>query len=217
MLVRSEDQEEELLSSLFVGGLPARGTSTGAKVLVGGASGVVTLWERGVWDDQDERIIVDRGPAGGESLDVLALVPEGVGPGGKIVAVGMGDGRMKLVKLGSNRVVAELSHDELEGVVALGFDVGGRMVSGGGQVVKVWHEKVAGEGGEDGELEDEPDGAAKRAVGSEDEDSDSDEEADSSEDEETDKRRRKKRKRNKGKQMMNGNQKHVKAAFQGLD
>src|SRR5271163_3594771 len=61
VLVKSEDQEEELTSSLFVSGLKAGGTSKGEKLLVGGAGGVITLWERGVWDDQDERIIVDRG------------------------------------------------------------------------------------------------------------------------------------------------------------
>lgn len=55
VLVKSEDQEEEFLSSVFVGGLRARpGRSKGEKVVVGSSSGVLTLWERGVWDDQDE-------------------------------------------------------------------------------------------------------------------------------------------------------------------
>ena len=79
VLVKSEDQDEELLSSCFIGGLSSKGTSVGEKIVVGGASGVLTLWERGVWDDQDERIIVDKGPAGGESIDCLVSVPDSVG------------------------------------------------------------------------------------------------------------------------------------------
>ena len=55
----------------MVTGLSSRGTSVGEKVLVGDSGGVITLWERGVWDDQDERIIVDKGAGHGESLDSI--------------------------------------------------------------------------------------------------------------------------------------------------
>ncbi len=170
---------------------------------------MLTLWEKGIWDDQDERIIVDRGPGGGETLDVLAALPEGVGPSGKVVAVGMGNGRIRFVKLGPNQVVGEISHDELEGegVVALGFERGGRLVSGGGTVVKVWQEKI---GGEDGEVN----GVGKRSLGSDDEDGEEDDDADSSEEEEKSQKKRKKRKRNKGKDRTGG--KNV-MAFKGLD
>lgn len=205
VLVRSEDQEEELLSSVFVDGLPARGSSKGEKVLVGGGTGVLTLWERGVWDDQDERIIVDRGAGGGESLDSVALLPEGLGLGGKVVAVGMGDGGLNFVKLGPNKVVAKLRHDETEAVVALGFDMTGRMISGGGQTIKVWHEKINEEDGEDV-------GTGKRPVGSSDEEDSDDEDEDSSEEEQS-RKRRKRRKRNKGKDKNAG--KGV-MAFKGL-
>ena len=201
VLVRSEDQEEELLSTCFVSGLSARrsGTSKGEKVVVGGASGVLTLWERGVWDDQDERIIVDRGATAndGESLDVIELVPEDVGGSGKILAVGVGDGSVRFVKLGINKVIDQLQHDELEGVVGLGFDVGGRMVTGGGSIVKVWHEKV-----------DEDQGAyvdegKRRSAdsGSDEDDDDENEDESSDEEEETERKRRKKRKRSKGRHV----------------
>ncbi|KAF2436787.1 WD40 repeat-like protein [Tothia fuscella] len=100
VLHRSEDQEEELLSTTIITGLAKKGTSTGEKVLVGGASGVVTLWERGVWDDQDERIVLDRTPGGGESVDCLVDVP-----GEKTVVAGMGDGSIGFVRIGSNQVV----------------------------------------------------------------------------------------------------------------
>ncbi|KAF2643026.1 WD repeat-containing protein JIP5 [Massarina eburnea CBS 473.64] len=202
VMVRSEDQEEELLSSVMVTGLSKKGTSVGEKVLVGGASGILTLWERGVWDDQDDRIVVDRTPGGGESLDSLALLPDRVGPGGKIVAVGLGNGIIRFAKIGANKVIGELSHDELEkeGVIGLGFDADGRMISGGGKTVKVWGEKGA-EDREAEEVEEAEKGTndAKHALG--DSDEDSDEEMGDSSDEEKPTQKRKKRKRNKGKQQ----------------
>lgn len=223
VLVKSEDQEEELLSSVFVGGLPHKpGRTKGEKVLVGGATGVLTLWERGVWDDQDERIVVDYGVGrgGGESLDALAIVPDGVGGFGKHVAVGVADGTVRIVRLGVNKVVGEaLRHDELEGVVAVGFDVEGRMISGGGRIVKVWQEGN-GDGEDEGEDEDEEDDDEDSDDGDSDDSevegpkpgkrevSDSD---DSSEDE--DRHRKKKGKKGKGKEpYQNGI-----LGFKGLD
>lgn len=161
VLVKSEDQEVELLSSVFVGGLPSKpGRRRGEKVLVGGGNGVLTLWERGVWDDQDERIIVDPGRGGGESLDALAVIPPSLGDGGRNVVVGVGDGTIRIVQLGLNKVVGEwLQHDGLEGVAELGFDIGGRMISGGGRVVKVWQKAMGSKGdAEDGDEDQEDDG-----------------------------------------------------------
>ncbi|KAF2621274.1 WD domain-containing protein [Macroventuria anomochaeta] len=214
VMVRSEDQEEELLSSIIVSGLSKKGSNVGEKVLVGGGNGVLTLWERGVWDDQDERITVDRSKGGGESLDALALLPAGVGPGGKIVAVGLGNGDLCFVKIGQNKVIATLKHDELaqEGVIGLGFDVTGRMISGGGKTVKVWGEKGAlGATDDDEEEAEEGERETKRDHES-DEDKDSDEDMDDSSDEEQ-QSKRKKRKRNKGKQQKG----HGILQFSGLD
>lgn len=204
VLVKSEDQEEELLSSVFVGGLRARpGRSKGQKVVVGSSSGVLTLWERGVWDDQDERIIVDgTGRGGGESLDVIALMPENVGDGGKNLVVGVGDGTIRIVKLGPNKVVGELRHDDIEGVVALGFDVGGRMISGGGEIIKIWSEKMNLEEEADEEEEkdsddedsDAEDTAPKKRAAKAESDSD-----DESSDEAGGRKERKKRRKAKGK------------------
>ena len=208
-MVRSEDQEEELLSSIMVTGLSKKGTSVGEKVLVGGGNGVLTLWERGVWDDQDERITVDRSKGGGESLDVITLLPEGVGPRGKIAAVGLGNGGIRFVKLGPNKVIDELKHDELsqEGVIGLGFDVTGRLISGGGKTVKVWGEKTwqdvtedeAEEEEEEEEDVDEVPTNGKRVHESE-SDKESDEEMEDSSEEEQ-KQKRKKRKKGKGKKQ----------------
>ncbi|KAJ5669143.1 WD repeat-containing protein jip5 [Penicillium macrosclerotiorum] len=141
VLMRSEDQEEELISSAYIGGLPSSGTSRGEKVAVGGSNGVLTLWEKGAWDDQDERIYIQRNAGDGESIETLTTVPDELGKG-KMLAAGLGNGLVKFVRIGANKVVSEVVHDETEGVVGLGFDVEGRLVSGGGQVVKVWHEGV---------------------------------------------------------------------------
>lgn len=215
VLAKSEDQEELLLSCLYVTGLPAKKSSgsTGEKAVVGGGDGVITLWEKGQWDDQDERIIVSREK---ETLDCMAHVPYGIGGMGHKVAVGMGDGRVRLVRLGQNKVVGEVMHDEVEGVQALGFDVGGRMISGGGQTIKVWREHIAGEGDSDGNEEDEvgvedsiaEDGetdetvvstvAGKRSAKDDSDDSGAAEEDAESSDEEMTRKRRKKRKRSKG-------------------
>ncbi|KAI9757725.1 MAG: WD repeat-containing protein jip5 [Chaenotheca gracillima] len=216
VLVRSEDQEEELLSSAFVdGGFPAKKGRTGQKAVVGGAGGVITLWEKGVWDDQDERIVVDRGEGGpksasgagaggGESLDVITLLPEGVGgaPGRKSLGVGMGDGRIKIVGLGANKVIGELRHDDVEGVVGLGVEADGRLISGGGEIVKVWRETVEEEGEEDEGDEADATELKRDHDGTESEDADSgaDSDKDSSEEEKADRRKKKKRKKGRGKE-----------------
>ncbi|QDS69081.1 WD repeat-containing protein jip5 [Venturia effusa] len=213
VLVQSEDQEEELLSSVFVGGLGKRGTSRGEKVIVGTAGGILTLWERGVWDDQDERIILDSNQ-GGESVDCLTLLPKGL-TSKPTIAAGMGNGLIALVEIGQNHIVDVLRHDDLEGVIDVGFDHGGRMISAGGQTVKVWTEKTWLD--TEDEDEEEP-GVAKRTLpGSDDSDNDSDDCDDASEDseeEEKERKRRKKRKRGgKGLQVTSG----APNMFKGLD
>ena len=173
-------------------GLPARKSSgsSGEKALVGGADGVITLWEKGQWDDQDERITVSKEK---ETLDCITEIPQGYGGPGKKVAVGLGDGKIRFVRLGQNRVVGEVQHDEIEGVVGLDFDVGGRMISGGGSIIKVWTEMVEGEVNEGAEEEDV---ALKRAAAGSDEDSGDDEnDADSSDEEMQESKQPKKRKK----------------------
>ncbi|KAI9818715.1 MAG: WD repeat-containing protein jip5 [Thelocarpon impressellum] len=216
VLVKSEDQDDDLLSSLFVGGLPHKsGRGKGEKILVGGSEGVLTLWERGVWADQDERIIVDTGRGGGETLDLLAMLPEGLGgqSGSKHVAVGLGDGKIKIARLGLNKVVAELGHgdiDDIGGVTGLGVDVSGRLISGGGATVKVWTERLVDD--DDEEADAAADGVGVKRT-SRDDSEEEDEEAESSEEE--DRKRRKKRKRGRGRDR-GGNVKPV-LGFKGLD
>lgn len=199
VLSRSEDQEEELLSSTFVSGLPHKaGRGSGEKVVVGGAGGVLTLWERGQWADQEERIVISRDIGGGETIDALTLLPDDIGlsPGNRIAA-GMGDGTIKIVDLSSKRNPGELRHDDVEGVVCLGVDVGRRLISGGGQVIKIWVPRDTAGDQEDGIR------TKKRRLDPTDDgnevDIDEDEHEDESDSEEEVKKlkKRKKRKRNK--------------------
>ena len=207
VLVKSDDQEEELLCSCLVSGLPKKGSSVGSKVLVGGDSGIITLWEKGVWDDQDERITVDSARRGGDSLDVIVNVPDSIAR--LHVVVGLGGGSIRVVKLGMNKVIADIKHDEVEGVVALGFEAEGRMISGGGQIVKVWQEEMNAVGEEE---EDNEDDAAmdKRPRDSDDDDSDGMSEEDSS-DEEIKRRPKKKKRKGKSAGKSNG------ISFRNLD
>ncbi|RMZ79144.1 hypothetical protein DV738_g3513, partial [Chaetothyriales sp. CBS 135597] len=157
VLATSEDQEIELTRCVMVQGLKKGGTSVGEKVVVGQADGVVSLWERGVWGDLDERIVVDRA---GEGIESLCQVPDGFRPrrqkngqlcrmDEKLVAIGLASGLVRFARIGRNRVFEdwEVVHDELEGVTALGFDVCKRLITGGGQTIKIWTEAKGQPGG----------------------------------------------------------------------
>ena len=203
VLVKSEDQGEELLSSCIVD----------RKLVIGSEKGLLRVWQVGSWDDNEQTVAV----AGkGASADVLATV--GQNP---VVAVGSDDGVVRFVDMSRKRLKvlqdAEVRHDEVEGVLGLGFEVGGRMISGGGHVVKVWEDSNKVDDGEDEDGDDEGLGATngKRVNGFGSDQDESEEDGKESSDEEQQKRRKKKRKRNKSKSQ-SGGQRHV-MAFKGMD
>ncbi|OAA73376.1 WD repeat protein [Cordyceps fumosorosea ARSEF 2679] len=189
VLVRSEDQEDELLGACFVHGLGPKKMRGNGMVAVGSSSGVLTLWDKGSWDDQQERIIVDGGKGGGESIDCVATVPKDLAPGSKVVC-GLGDGSLRLVDLVSRDVdrSVNLRHDDLEAVVSLSFDCENRLISAGGRTIKVWEElselqASRDDDDDDDEEDDEDEGEAKgdgskRAAESDDDDDETDSETD---------------------------------------
>lgn len=202
VLVQSEDFGEEFFSSAIVG----------RKLAVGGERGVLRMWEQGVWDRGEQRVVVGRG----ESLDVLSAVAEGVGGMGNMIAVGTGDGKIQIVDVGKRIVMAKLTHDEVDGLTGLGFEIEGRMISGGGQAIKVWQESLV----EGTEEEDEfagVDSELQITNGDEHDSEEDDNGADQDEnsDEETAAtKRRKRRKRNK--RTRKGDGKHA-VEFKSLD
>ncbi|SPO06160.1 related to WD repeat-containing protein jip5 [Cephalotrichum gorgonifer] len=178
-VVESEDQEDDLLCATYVPGLGLKGAVHGA-LAVGCSTGVVTLWDRGSWDDQQDRVVIDKD----ESIDALVRVPAELGYGGrhgKAVFAATGDGRLTMIDTMKGRIIdgASLRHDDTEGVVAGGFDCYNRLITGGGMIVKVWEDlsELQGSGDEEeDEDEEEEDEEDDDSEAGEDEESEEDEE-----------------------------------------
>ncbi|CAF3447995.1 unnamed protein product [Fusarium graminearum] len=209
VMVHSEDQEDELLSSCYISGMGPKGLRENGVIACGSGSGVLTLWDKGSWGDQQERIIVDGDRKGGESIDSTVLVPQEMGLGKKVVC-GLGDGSLRVVDVVRREVdfAANLRHDTMESVVSLGFDSTNRLISAGGQTVKLWEELSALQG--DGSDEEEEEDDRKRPA-----ESDSDE--DSEIDLKAELQKRAKRRKESMKSKLGGYGHHGVIGLEGLD
>ncbi|KAF3934901.1 hypothetical protein ABW19_dt0205514 [Dactylella cylindrospora] len=176
LMQRSEDQENELLSSCVVNGVGKGGRST--RVYAGMSSGTIHAFERGVWTDMCERIKI-----GGKDTEVDVVAEytqtgdEEVGKG-KCIAAGCSDGIVRVVRLGGNKIVRMFEHGgsgEEEGISAIGFDCDGSMVTAGGSTVKIWYQE-----NDVAKLEDDEEEKRGKDKDSDDSDEDSDGDSDGS-------------------------------------
>lgn len=222
--MRSDDQEDELLCAAFIPGMGPKKSRGSGIVAVGTGTGILTLWDKGAWDDQQDRVVVDPVKGGGESLDCIVQVPEDIARGKK-VAIGMGDGSLRIVDLVKREVEGTLRHDDIEAVVGIGFDCQGRMISGGGQTIKIWEQAPSlaqddSESDSDSEADDSDDddddddkvarknGTKRQTSRNSDNDSDSDEEGS---------KRKKKRRKGKAPVDLGPHGAHGVLRFNGLD
>lgn len=220
-VVESEDQEDDLLCATYMPGLGMKGAKENV-LAVGGSTGVITLWDRGSWDDQQDRMVVSRE----ESVDAVVAVPAEVGygrPSGKAVFAATGDGRVTMFDAGKRQAIegGELRHDDLEGVVAMGFDCFSRLVTGGGKVVKIWEDlkDLQGEdedSSEEGDEDSDEDGSAKGTKRSREESSD-DSDSDSEEERERERRERQRKKKEAVAARLGPMGAHGVLKFEGLD
>lgn len=185
-VIHERDMGEEMFSSCTV-------LSEG--MAVGGERGILRFWPGALqsstkWASSVEtRIRITKN----ECIDTLCTPPSW----SQLLAAGLGDGNIKIVDLRRRRVIHHLQHDDIEPVTGLGFESEGRMISAGGNNVKVWQESIVGEPRNEGAPDEGTDvEQASSDISEQEEDSDSDDGRP--------KKRRKKRKKGKGLKVTNG-------------
>jgi WD repeat-containing protein 55 len=198
VIATSEDQDDELqCSAVMPAGLGPKKLRDNPVVVVGTSEGVLTLWDKGSWDDQQDRIRVTAGPSelSIESLDTIVRAPTELGWGAKVV-VGTEHGKLCIVDVGKRQVHSTLSHDDAEGVIGVGFDSEGRLISAGGTTVKIWQENddICDESDED-EDEDGEESSNKRDLDSDGDSDVSGEDSDGSDEPRVKKKRPKKKRK----------------------
>ncbi|KAK9374739.1 WD40-repeat-containing domain protein [Lipomyces chichibuensis] len=216
-LSTSEGQEDEILCSCIsyppnfeynpnegrVGNVVVPGKRASVTAVMGMATGVLTFWMKDNWEDQQARAILSN-----ESIDCIAEYPDQ-----RIIASGA-DGLVRLVDVRRRKAVKEFEHGGEDGVIAVATDSWGRVVSAGGEVVRIWN------------VEDEPE---KVNGGSDSYDSDTDSDKSGKDDDtsdDSDEKEKSKKKRKKTKKRKRGNAQNrlavnakapAKPNFSGLD
>ncbi|KAL8748631.1 MAG: hypothetical protein Q9184_007177 [Pyrenodesmia sp. 2 TL-2023] len=213
VIFESGDYEEELLSSTVIGG------QENTRIIAGSEKGFVRIWDEGVKgliNGKERRLYVEKG----ETLDVICPVRDRL-VDEDLVAIGLGDGTVSFARtVKKSGVIGRIRHHELEGVVALGFDPDGRLITGGGDTVKVWEKNTESLSSEADSIDEDnsSEGETHEADGAkhhEAEQNGHDETEDESS--EAEKPKRKKRKRNKAKGQNNNNKNHHILAFNAMD
>lgn len=186
-------------------------------VVVGSSDGMLSFFERGEWNDHKDRL---RFGSQDTAIECMAAAPESVLEGPGTIAIGAEDGRVtfQTITAGRRKTGTRVSHDEtgVEGVVAVGFDVAGRMITGGGEIVKVWFDNGL-----------KPDTEWPGGVGNGDDDDDDDEgdedevEGDDEDDDESDEESEEERQSRSNKKQKKGGRNggfgdHGIAAFKGM-
>ncbi|KAL2890510.1 WD repeat-containing protein JIP5 [Ceratocystis lukuohia] len=151
----SGEQDEMLICISYIPNMRARKASKTTGILVTGSdNGILKTWDPSDLEKPVHKIKVKEG----ESLECMVPLPESLGMGDK-VACGFGDGIIRVVDLRTRKVVEDMtmSHDALSGepVIALAVDCYGRLISGGGQIVKVWEDLADLQGNSDDEEDEE--------------------------------------------------------------
>jgi hypothetical protein len=176
-------EAEDLLSSVYI---PLTDSDAGV-VAVGDGSCSISFYERGQWKVP----LLKENLGGDDTIDTLCLLPDSVGKRNKInrlLAAGCGDGRIILlgvdvvpelhkltgkrsIKHVKVRVEKVLNHDDenVDGVVGVGWvhdpdpDSSGRMISVGGNVVRIWGERDSADFAADGNADPSSDSASEGA------------------------------------------------------
>ncbi|KAK9452132.1 WD40-repeat-containing domain protein [Limtongia smithiae] len=224
----SENQEDELLCSCVAypsyfeynpvkpgqrnNGPPPKRVPVTA--VVGTSTGVLTFWTRDNWEDQQQRAIISD-----DSIDCIAEYP-----GEKIIVSG-GDSVVRLMDVKQRKSLGvEFVHGGEDGVVAVCCDSWERVISAGGETVKIWDvpqqlnqsSKKSGTGNTSDSDSDESDkDYEKDDSDSDNEDGDDD---DSGDDGEKTKRKRKRKRKSKMKHKIAAAKKAPpRPSFAGLD
>lgn len=114
---------------------------------------MLRVWDVGAWNDEER--VLDLGTGGGDGGCACCCACRGGSRGRGMCAAGCDDGVVRFVDVDAvvngkgrkgkgMRTLGEVRHDEVEGVVGLGWLRDGRLVSGGGAVVKIWEEAGGG-------------------------------------------------------------------------